>query len=68
MVVLIAGMVMDNGILVATWVDEMGETAENRVAKGSPAVAVLVAAVSLVVLRVANGLVTVARGHAKGAE
>ena len=28
-------MVLDNGILVAALVDEMGETAENRVAKGS---------------------------------
>ena len=55
-------------VLVAALVDKMGETAKNRVAKGSPTVAVMVAAVSLVVLRVANGLVTAARGCAKGAE
>ena len=68
LVVVIAGMVLDGAILVAALVDKMGETAENQVARGSPTAAVMVAAVLLIVLRVVNGLVTAARGHAKGAE
>ena len=47
LVVVIAGMVLDNGTSVASLVGEMGETAENPVVKGSPTTAVMVAAVSL---------------------
>ena len=65
LVVVIAGMVLDNGILVASLADEMGEIAKNRDAKGSPTTVGMVAAVSLVVLRVANELLITARGHAK---
>ena len=68
LVVVIAGMLLDNGILVAALVDEMGETAKNRVAKGSRTAVVMVAVVLLVVLRVVNGPVTMATGREKGAE
>ena len=66
--IVIAGMVVDKGIFVAVLADKMGETAENRVEEWSPTMAVMVAAVSLVVLRVAKGLVSTARGRTKGVE
>ena len=57
LVVVITGMVLDSGTLLVALVGEMGKTAENCVMKESLTVAVMVAAVSLVVLRVANRLV-----------